>query len=123
MIAGIVTPEQEAVIHLRVRGREDREEEIEVIIDTGFNGFLTLPASLIARLGLASGPQVPTKLADGGHVQMQVYQATVVWDQEDRDVTVLEAGSSPLAGMALLAGYDIRIQVVDGGSVTIEALN
>nr|WP_310482444.1 hypothetical protein [Chamaesiphon sp. VAR_48_metabat_403] len=29
----------------------------------------------------------------------------------------------PLIGMQLLRGYDLRIQAIEGGSVTIEALS
>jgi hypothetical protein len=33
-----------------------------------------------------------------------------------------ESENVPLIGMQLLRGYDLRIQAIEGGSVTIEAL-
>jgi hypothetical protein len=33
-----------------------------------------------------------------------------------------ESETVPLIGMQLLRGYDLRIQAIEGGSVTIEAL-
>jgi len=54
MIIGVVTDDRQAVIHLKVRGPAGQEQEIDAIIDTGFDGWLSLPASIVARLSLAS---------------------------------------------------------------------
>jgi hypothetical protein len=61
-------------------------------------------------------------LVDGSDVQLRVYEITVLWDQEERTFEVLETDGDALVGMSLLYGYDVRLQVVEGGSVTIEAL-
>jgi predicted aspartyl protease len=50
MITGIVTGAREAVISLTVRGPNGQEQEIEAVIDTGFDGSLTLPLALITAL-------------------------------------------------------------------------
>ncbi len=52
MITGVVTEDRQAIIHLIVRGPAGQEQEVEAIIDTGFDGWLSLPSSLIVRLGL-----------------------------------------------------------------------
>ena len=52
MITGIVTVAREAVISLTVRGPNGQEQEIEAVIDTGFDGSLTSPPALITALGL-----------------------------------------------------------------------
>ena len=51
-----------------------------------------------------------------------MYAARIIWDGEYRDILVNEAQTDPLIGMSLLYGYDLRIQAVEGGSVTIEIL-
>ena len=53
MITGVVTADRQVVIPLTVRGPTGQEQQIEAIIDTGFDGWLSLPSSLIALLGLA----------------------------------------------------------------------
>jgi predicted aspartyl protease len=45
MIVGVVTDDYQAVIHLVVRGPAGQEIEIDAIIDTGFDGWLSLPSS------------------------------------------------------------------------------
>ena len=52
MIPGVVNSNLEATVRLVVRGSGDREQEIEAVIDTGFNGFLTLSPALVRQLGL-----------------------------------------------------------------------
>jgi predicted aspartyl protease len=52
MIIGVVNAHTEATIPLPMRAADGREQEIEAILDTGFNGSLTLPPTMIASLGL-----------------------------------------------------------------------
>jgi predicted aspartyl protease len=53
MMTGVVTADREATIRLIVRGREGREIEVGAVLDTGFNGSLTLPSPLVVALDLA----------------------------------------------------------------------
>ena len=55
MITGTVNANREAIISCGVRGPHGKEREIEAVIDTAFNGFLTLPPQVIAALGLSAG--------------------------------------------------------------------
>ena len=52
MITGVVTDDRQAIIHLTVRGPAGQEQEIEAIIDTVFDGWLSLPSPIIVLLGL-----------------------------------------------------------------------
>lgn len=54
MITGVVTDDRQAVVHLTVRGPAGQEQEIEAIIDTGFDGSLSLPSSMAVRAFLIS---------------------------------------------------------------------
>jgi predicted aspartyl protease len=51
MTTGAVNARLEAVLELTVQSRES-QQEIEAVIDTGFNGFLTLPPTIINMLSL-----------------------------------------------------------------------
>jgi clan AA aspartic protease len=122
MITGVVTASLQAIIRLTVRGPEGQEQEVEAVIDTGFDGTLTLPPALIAALGLALRRRGRALLADGSESLFDIYEATVVWDGEPRRIAVDEADIDPLVGMSLLYGYELIVQAVESGSVMIQPL-
>jgi clan AA aspartic protease len=121
MITGTVNADYEAVIRLFVQGPAGPAHEVDAIIDTGFNGFLTLPPALITALGLIRRSRGRALLADGSEELFDIYGVTVLWDGQQRYVEADAVGSTPLAGMSLLDGYDLHIQVADGGQVVIQA--
>jgi clan AA aspartic protease len=122
MITGIVTDRREAVIRLKVRGPTGQDQEIEAIIDTGFDGWLSLPSSIIAQLGLTWRQRGRALLADGSESVFDIYEATVDWDGEPRRIPVDEAETFPLVGMSLVEGYELTVQVQRGGNVTLRPL-
>jgi clan AA aspartic protease len=123
MITGVVTDRREAVIRLTVRGPGGQNQEIDAIIDTGFDGWLSLPSSTIAGLGLSWRQRGRALLADGSESVFDIYEATVDWDGEARRIPVDEAETVPLVGMSLLEGYEIVVQVQRGGNVSVRALS
>lgn len=121
MITGTVNADYEAVIRLRVRGSTGHAHEVDAIIDTGFNGFLTLPLALVTALGLARRSRGRALLANGSEELFDIYGVTVLWDGQQRYVEADAVETTPLVGMSLLEGYDLHIQVAEGGQVVIEA--
>jgi len=122
MITGVVTDDRQAVVHLTVRGPAGQEQEIEAIIDTGFDGSLSLPSSVVNRLGLPWRRRGRALLADGSESVFDIYEATVDWDGEAQRIPVDQAETVPLVGMSLLEGYELTVQVQRGGNVTVRAL-
>lgn len=110
----------EAVIHLQIQGSAGQEREIAAIIDTGFTGFLTLPPVFVTELGLTRLSRGRAILANGSEELFDIYGATVLWDGRPRYVETDAVDTTPLVGMALLSGYDLYMQVVDGGRVVIQ---
>ena len=123
MISGVVTDDRQAVIHLIVRGPAGQEQEIEAIIDTGFDGCLSLPPSVIVLLGLSWRERGRALLADGSESIFDIYEGTALWDGQFRRIPVHEAETIPLVGMSLLEGYELVVQVQRGGNVTVRALS
>ena len=93
--------------------------EIETVVDTGYTGFLLLPPALVAELGLAYRSSGGAVLADGTEAVLEVYSGVVLWDGQRRIVRIDAAGDTPLAGMRLLAGFNLNIDVRQGGTVLI----
>ncbi len=48
-----------------------------------------------------------------------VHVATVDWHGQPRAVEVEAADAQPLLGTSLMRGSELKVQVADGGSVTI----
>lgn len=80
MIAGRVNVYREAVVRFPVRSPQGREEAIEAVIDTGFNGYLTLPPDLIAALRLPFRRNGRAVLGDGSEVTFDIHEAVILWD-------------------------------------------
>ena len=122
MITGKITANLDAVVEIEVVGSNQREK-IEVVIDTGFYGYLVLPSNLISHLTLQRIGNQPAYLGDGNEVDFDVYLAKVLWDGEEREVTALESDAGPLAGMSLLYGSRVVLDVINDGDVSINALH
>jgi clan AA aspartic protease len=122
MITGMVTSFHQATIRLIVRGPTGQTQEIEAVIDTGFDGALSLSPADIAALGLPWRHRGRVLLADGTTSLFDIYEATVLWDGAPRRVAVDTADIDPLVGMRLLDGYELTVQAIVGGQVLIKVL-
>ena len=121
MITETVNADYEAVIRLFVHGPSGTAHEVDAIIDTGFNGFLTLPPALVTTLGLMRRSRGRALLANGREELFDIYGVPVLWDGQQRYVEADAVDTTPLVGMSLLDGYDLYIQVAAGGQVVIQA--
>jgi clan AA aspartic protease len=95
---------------------------IEFVVDTGFEGALTLPPAAVAALGLSSLGQADANLADDSYTKLAVHQATVVWDGREVGVAVLAMGRRPLVGTALLDGFNLNADFADNGAIALRRL-
>lgn len=95
---------------------------VEAVVDTGFTGALTLPASLITALSLSPVSSTRVMLADGSLVPANVYVGDVLWNGAPRRVRIHQAEGDILAGMSLMQGCLLTMEIVDGGRVTITPL-
>jgi len=92
-------------------------------VDTGFDGWLSLPPDLIAQLNLIWKRRGRAILGDGSECVFNDYEATVVWDGTLLTIPVDEADSEPLVGMSLMEGYQLTVQVFEGGHVALRKIN
>ena len=122
MMQGRVNQSCEATLSIVIKNSATTQL-VDALIDTGFSGFLTLPSDTISTLGLSwQGRDIAT-LGDGTSCTFEVYIGLVIWDGQYREIYINESETVPLIGMRLLRGYDLRIQAIEGGIVTIETLH
>ena len=123
MISGGVVANRGPVVPLIVYDANGRTHAMSALVDTGFNGWLTLPAQLIAALGLPWQKESHGVLADGGSTFFNVFTVDIVWDGQRRPVYVGELDGESLVGMSLLNGFRLGVEAIDGGPVRIERLS
>ena len=121
MIEGVVNAHYEAVVRLSLLNSSGQTRDIDAVVDTGYNGFLTLPPVLVADLELTRLGQKSLILANGRRDIFDTYGVTVFWDGQSRFVDADEADAAPLLGMSMLDNHDLSIQVRNGGRVVIQA--
>ena len=93
----------EAVVSVVVSAPNGQRVNMEGLIDTGFNGHLTLPTELISELGLESIAQYEVRLGDGTCQRVDVYGALVELGDGARGNALVEpAEVQPFVGMALM---------------------
>ena len=102
---------------LRVRGPLGDELEVAAVIDTGSTGSLTLPASVLASLGLARRSGGRAVLADGSVRRFDTFAAEILWGGSWLGVVASAVGDESLLGMSLLAGRGLWVEAVPGGAV------
>jgi clan AA aspartic protease len=121
MMQGYVNENYEAMLSVVVRNG-DKLKSITAVIDTGFTGFLSLPIAIITELDLSWSYRDRATLGDGSETLFDIYDATVIWGGQYREIEINAAETDPLIGMSMLRGYRLRVDTVQGGLVTIAEL-
>jgi clan AA aspartic protease len=122
MMYGVVNLRREATLSLVVGNENKQQRVIDAVIDTGFTGFLSLPSEIITALNLPWSASDVATLGDGSETLFDLYIAMVIWDGQYRKIYIAESETDPLIGMALLYGYRLQIDTIEGGRVAIEEL-
>jgi clan AA aspartic protease len=122
MMQGYVNENYEAMISVAVKNGSSLKS-FDAVIDTGFTGFLSLPTDIIIELGLEWSYRDRATLGDGSETVFDVYNAEIMWNGQLREIEIDAAETEPLLGMALLRGYRLQVDTIEGGLVMIETLS
>ena len=120
MIRGRVSRYGQALVAIDVLDSEGQLQSVDVVLDTGFTGYLTLPPDSIRSLGLPFGGYRTFELAKGESFEFSNYHAMVSWHEHLSDVLVVESDSAPLIGMDLIWNSSVRMEAWADGEVVIE---
>jgi clan AA aspartic protease len=120
---GLVTPNLRPVIKLTARGKAGGSVEIDAWVDTGFDGDLMVSAELLSMLEVSAPLQTMAWLADGSLMESSSFAVNVDWNGRERMVQAIETQGHILVGIGLLQHHELRIAFLDGGEVTIEAID
>src|SRR5262249_49937051 len=95
---------------------------VDAMLDTGFEGLLTLTDHIISSLGLNFHSTGSAILADGVVVNTDRYHVNIEWDGSQHSILAYELGDFPLVRMPPLQGQRIIIDALPGGPVQIQTL-
>lgn len=85
--------------------------EIECVIDTGFDGALMLPISIIQECNLRKAAQIQCLLADGTLSQKEVFDGEIIWLGQKRKTRIVAMDTDfALIGMKLLTHARTTLQ-------------
>ena len=121
-MTGVVNDDLEATLKIAVRDANGDFHEVETVIDTGFTGYLTVPAPVISAFGLEWICREEGQLADGSFHDFDVFEVTIIWNSQPRSVEVEAADTTPLLGMDLMQAHELRMQIFAGGLVSVDPI-
>ena len=122
MMRGIVNADLEATIRRHVAGPNGQRQEVMAIIDTGYNGALSLPLSTVTALALPPSASRIVTLGDASQRAFDFYTADIHWEGQVHRIRVLCVEGSALVGTALLQGYKLEADFTTGGVVILTPL-
>jgi clan AA aspartic protease len=102
------------LFHFRSCDSEGNIYAQDAIVDTGFNGWLSLPPDLIDQLNLKWKRRGRAILGDGSECVFNVYEALVIWDGDYLTIPIDEADSEPLVGSSRLCVIIFAYGIVKG---------
>ena len=94
----------------------------DFILDSGFEGDLTLPPDLLPGLDMSYAGELPFALADLTLRTRPVYQILLEWQGEERIAAIVAMEGNPLLGVGLLRGNLVQMEMDEGGEVTVEVM-
>ena len=106
-------------IALRVSG-ETGSEIVDFIIDTGFDGDITLPISVLTQIGASESHIERRKLASGPAFDCRIFAATVELNNEDRQMEAVLLDGAPLFGTQPMLGGSLHVELIEGAEVVVE---
>jgi len=94
--------------------------QVEFVLDTGFEGELTLPENLLREIDADFVATQTMLMADDSERRTRHFQIVLEWNEEARFTEVIALEGRPLLGNLLLEGCGVQIEMTDGGEVVVE---
>ena len=120
MIVGEIDANLEARVTLSLVHKE-RSLDVLFLVDSGFNGYLAVPQTVVNQLGLPLAMVQRGTTADGRVSFFDTVDVCVIWDDRPKIIRaqVLE---EPLIGTRLLSGHDMQVRWEVGGDFRLSLI-
>lgn len=96
-------------LKLKIKGRK-QIGLFDCVLDTGFDGFISLPVSIAVPLGLELVGTQTVEYADGRQNDELIFSIEINFNGKWKKASAtLTASSEALAGTALLSDYEVKL--------------
>jgi predicted aspartyl protease len=120
-LRGTVEPTGDPTVVVRVRANS-LIIQTRPIVDTGFNGAVSLDVEDVRSLRLTPIAEVRYRLADGSYAESNVYDVEIEWLGVWKRVEAVETSDGALVGTQALFGHRLVVDFVPGGQVQVAPL-
>ena len=93
------------------------------LLDTGFDGGLTLPGAMIETLGLEYLHETPSRLANGTIEPLATYRVKLLWRDAIEETEVYRTEGTPLLGMDMMRGLRIEFDAMHLGEIVANPID
>ena len=107
---------------INVAGNRGSSLMIPAIVDTGFDGWLALPATVVLELELQRDTDSDLEFADSRRETVRTFRANVMWAERRFNVVVHETGNQATIGTALLRDYNLSMDACNLGHITLQPI-
>lgn len=95
-------------IEIEIAGNSDSVHKVPVIVDTGYDGYLTLPYAAAFPIGLTLEGTGSGKIADGSFSPHLKCTGTIIYaEKRIRAIIDVQKDSRPLLGNSMLKDLDM----------------
>ena len=108
MIVGAIDANLEAKVALSLIHKE-RSLPVSFLVDSGFNGYLAVPQSVVKQLDLPLAMVQRGATADGRVNYFDTLDVCVNWDHQPRFIRA-QVLDEPLIGTRMFSGYDMQVR-------------
>ena len=120
MIVGEIDANLEARVTLSLIHKE-RRLDVLFLVDSGFNGDLAVPQSVVKQLSLPLATVQRGATADGRVSYFDTVDVSVIWDDQPKAIRA-QVLDEPLIGTRLLRGHDLQARWEVGGRVRLSLI-
>ena len=117
MIVGRIDGNIEARVTLSILHRGTKED-ISFLVDSGFNGHLAIPESVVRQLNLPLATVQRGATADGRVSYFDTVDVCVIWDGKPTNVRA-QVLDEPLIGTRMMRGFDMQVRWEVGGEIQL----
>ncbi len=115
MLQGRLQEDGQAIVELEVVCRDESSRTVPAVIDTGFNGQVSLSRQMVSKLDLSLIYEgtIEVELAGGNVIEENIYSGTVRFDGQEVVAEILLTGAADnFIGTGLLTGKALQINFV-----------